>query len=169
MEQHPPLSLELPSVNVNASDLHGRERLAMPIQLLVLLLALEVEDQDLVGAALPEHLPGHEGLGRLAQFAFRAADRQHLVELHVFAVSLRQLLNFDYVAGCDAILLSPGADDRLHSNASKGCVSHVAADSPKLIVRLHFPSQNGNLHGPSDPAPTHSLRAWLWGVPDGSW
>src|ERR1700742_3720968 len=96
----------------------------MSIQFLVLLLALVVEHQDFRGAALFHHLPGNKGFTGLAQFAFRAADSQHFVELHVFAAGLRQLLDLDYVSGCDAILLSPGADHRVHGNASQDCVRH---------------------------------------------
>src|SRR5271166_2511993 len=106
------------SVHVDAGDFHGGVRLTMPIQLLVLFLALVVEDQNLVGAALLDHLAGDERLRRLAQFALGAAERQHLVELHGFSASLRQFLDLNNVAGCDAILLSPGADHRVHGNAS---------------------------------------------------
>src|SRR5271169_4074612 len=90
----------------------------MSIQLLVLLLAFEVEDQDLIGAALLDHLGADERLRRLAEFTLGASDGQHFIELDLFAAGLRQLLDLNYVAGCDAILLSPGADHRVHGNAS---------------------------------------------------
>ena len=79
----------------------------MSVQLLVLLLALEVEDQDFIGAALLNDLAADKGLRRLTEFTLGAADRQHFVELNVFTAGLRQLLDLDYVSGCDAILLSP--------------------------------------------------------------
>jgi len=141
MKQHPQLSFELLAIHADAGDLHGRERLTVPIQLLILLLTLVVEDQDFVGSPLFDYLSGNEGARRFAQFAFGAANRQHLVELNVFAAGLRQLLNLDYVAGCDALLLSPGADHRVHGNASQGRVSRKATDDLKLFMRLHFPSR----------------------------
>ena len=61
MKHHPRLSFKLPAVHIDAGNLHGCVRLAMSVQLLVLLLALEVEDQDLVAAALPDYLAGDEG------------------------------------------------------------------------------------------------------------
>src|SRR5271157_2937235 len=110
------------AVHVDAGDLHGGVRLAMSIQLLVLLLALEVEDQNLVAAALLDDLSGDKRIRRLADLALGGADGQHFVELHVLAASLRQLLDLNYVSGRDAILLSPGADHRVHGNASNSYI-----------------------------------------------
>src|SRR5579871_5579032 len=103
----------------------------MPIQLLVLLLALVVEDQHLVATALLDDLCGDESLRRFRELALFAADRQHFVKLDVVAAGLRQLLDFDHVPGCDAILFSPGADDRVHGNAS-----HGPQDWPDSLARL---------------------------------
>src|ERR1019366_1675923 len=135
------VSLQVLAVHVNAGDLHGGKWLAVSVQLLVLLLALEVEDQNLIGAALLDHLTADEGLRRLDQFALGAADGQHFIELNVFAAGLRQLLDLNHVPGCDAILLSPGADHRVHGNASNELFRppRRGANRLKLFVRLHFP------------------------------
>src|ERR1039457_489106 len=113
----------------------------MSVQLLVLLLALEVEDQDLIGASLFDHLSADEGLRRLAELALGPANGQHFVELNVFAAGLRQLLDLNHVSGRDAILLSPGADHRVHGNASNELFRPPRRDANrlKLFVRLHFP------------------------------
>ena len=46
----------------------------------------------------------------------------------------------------------------------------AATTLTELIVRLHFPSQKGNLQGPSGPASRKRLKhsARLRGVPDGN-
>src|ERR1017187_9244644 len=50
-----------------------------------------------------DHLAADERLRWLAEFPLGAADGQHFVKLNVFAAGLRQLLDLDYVAVCDAI------------------------------------------------------------------
>ena len=52
------------AVDLNFADAHLGETLAVPLQLLVLLLALEVEDENLVVATLADD--GAEDLGGLA-------------------------------------------------------------------------------------------------------
>src|ERR1017187_853125 len=99
----------------------------MSVQLLVLLLAFEVKDQDLIGAALLDDLAADERIRRLAQFALGVADGEHFIKLNVFAAGLRQLLDLNNVPGCDAILLSPGADHRVHGNASNELFLPAAA------------------------------------------
>src|SRR5271167_2761990 len=104
------------SIHANTGDLHRGVVLPMSLPLLVLLLALVVEHQHLVAAVMLHHFAGYErrrGLGNLAR---SRTHSQHIVKLHVFAAGLRQLLDLDYVSGCDAILLSPGADHRVHGN-----------------------------------------------------
>src|SRR5947207_3123408 len=106
---------ELLPVESDLGDAHLGKGLAVSLKLLVLLLALVVEDQDLVVAALFEHLaadPGAIALGA-TDLALFGADGQHIGELHLaFFGSL--FFNANYVPGRDTILFSPGADDREH-------------------------------------------------------
>src|SRR5438270_6129682 len=84
----------------------------MSDQLLVLLLALELENQDFVAATLFNHLAGNAcalGIGGKSL----AADRQHVGKFDVAAAVLR-LFDLDHVAGGDAVLLAAGADDCVH-------------------------------------------------------
>src|SRR5579859_804670 len=88
----------------------------MTVNLLVLLLALEVEDQDLVGASGLHHLSADHGACARADGAFLAGNRQNVIELDGVAIAGRELLNFDHVSGRNPILLSSGANDRVHNS-----------------------------------------------------
>src|ERR1039458_10288852 len=153
------LRLVVRAVHVDAGDLHGGEGLTMSIQLLVLFLAFEVEDEHLVAAAVFHDLAGDKSLRRLAQFACGRADGQHFLELDVVAAALGQLLDLNHVPGCDAILLSPGADHRVHGNASQSYRhTQSGAERSKLLMRLHLPEAGRRpSRGPSDPAAGMSL------------
>src|SRR5581483_10126064 len=102
-------------VEGNLGGAHLGEKLAVPLQLLILFFALVVEDQDLVSAPLFEHLAAHpRALAlRTANFALFSADGQHVGELKL-ALFGKLLLNANYVSGSNTILFSPGADDREH-------------------------------------------------------
>jgi hypothetical protein len=90
----------------------------MSAQLLVLLLTLEMEDENLIAASIAQDLPNDASVGSgISAQAIIAAHGEHVAELECIALG-RKLLNVDDVPGRDAILLSPGADDRVHSNAS---------------------------------------------------
>src|SRR6266850_5952486 len=100
------------AVELDAGDADRSELLAMSDQLFVLLLALKLEDQDLVAAALFHHLAGDAsalGVGRKGV----AADGQNVGELDRAAAMLR-LFDLDHVAGGDTVLLAAGADDCVH-------------------------------------------------------
>ncbi len=60
VQQHSRLSLQVLAVHIDAEDFHGGVGLAMSVQLFVLLLALKVEDENLVAAAMLDHLSGDE-------------------------------------------------------------------------------------------------------------
>ena len=63
------------------------------------------------------NLADHAGFAlRLAQFALAGGDGEHVAEFHLLLIAA-EFLHPDDVSGRDAILLSPGADDRVH-NAS---------------------------------------------------
>src|SRR5271166_3208125 len=119
----------------------------MSIQLLVLLLPLVMEDQYFVAATLLDHLPGNKRLRRLAKLALGAAERQHVVELHIFTTRLRHLLDLNHVSGCDAILLPPGADHRVHGNTSINLVARCGANGLNSLCACTSPSVEGDLHG----------------------
>src|SRR5947209_4056575 len=60
------------AVKSDLSDADLRKRLAMAVNLFVLLLAFEVEDQDLVCASGFRHLPGHHHVSSRPDLAFLA-------------------------------------------------------------------------------------------------
>ena len=92
------------------------KRLAMPVNLLVLLLPLEVEDQDLIRAAAFHDLAADHGPCARPDGAFLAETARTSLNSMVSPLAARQLLNFHNVAGCDAVLLSPGANNRVHNS-----------------------------------------------------
>jgi hypothetical protein len=59
------LRLEALAVHVDLIDLDLNKALTVPLQLFVLLLALQVKDQYLVAAAFLHHLSDHFGAGEL--------------------------------------------------------------------------------------------------------
>src|SRR5690242_11392958 len=96
---------------------HGGKRLAMSAQLFVLLFPLVMEDQDFFVTAFLDHLSGDARLaGSLAELAFAAAHAQN-IELNV-AVLGAELLDPHYVSGRHSILLSTGANHRVHTHSS---------------------------------------------------
>src|ERR1700722_12383056 len=112
-------SLELLAVECDLDNPHRGKVLPMPAQLLILLLALVMEDQDLLLAALLDNFSGHLRSGfRHANLAGLGRDRQHVAELN-FAVAAGALaLYSNYVAGRHPVLLATGADDRVHTYSS---------------------------------------------------
>src|SRR4051812_1927761 len=92
------------AIKGDLSDPDRGEGLPMAVNLLVLLFALEVEYQDLVGPSCFHHLPAYHGSGAGSNRAFLAGDRQNVIELHGIAVAGGQLLNIHYVSGSNAIL-----------------------------------------------------------------
>ena len=72
---------ELLPVKRDLGDAHGGESLPMSAQLLVLLLALVVEDQNLRAATLLHDFAGHERIRTgLANLPAARRNRQHVVE-----------------------------------------------------------------------------------------
>jgi hypothetical protein len=94
----------------------GGKGLAMSVNLLVLFFAFEVEDQDLVCLAAFHDLSADHCACAGTDSALLAGHGQNVIEFNGVAVGGRQLLNFHYVAGCDAVLLSPGANYRVHNS-----------------------------------------------------
>src|SRR5215471_9261836 len=88
----------------------------MAKDLFVLLLALEMEDQDLIAASCLHYLSANHGALAGPELAFFVGDRQHIVELDGVALVGRLLLDLHYVSGSDSILLPPGANHRVHNS-----------------------------------------------------
>jgi hypothetical protein len=65
-----------------------------------------------------------------SNLAFRTGDRQHIVELNLALGASPELLHTDYIAGRHPVLLTAGADDRVHTFASEKSLSaHTGAGS----------------------------------------
>src|SRR6266478_1129337 len=98
-------------------------RIVLPesAQLLVLLLALVMEDQDLLTASLLDHLAGYARARTRRHNAARLGrNRQHVAELHK---SIRVGLFFhpDHIARGDTVLFSTCADHRVHKLSLCSC------------------------------------------------
>src|SRR5581483_4445399 len=96
---------ELFAVNVDFGDLERSEALAMALELLVLLLALVVEDQDFLAAAFAEDLSGDGGVFRAAKLALAVAHGEHVGNLELAGLRLWSRIDFNDVPGRDAELL----------------------------------------------------------------
>src|ERR1700759_2738013 len=109
------------AIDLNRIDADLGVALPMPLQLLVLLLPLVVEDQDLVPAAFAEHSAEHaqrRGVRqRVVLRAVRAGDTQHIAEFDGAVLACRNLLNLHNVARGDTVLLSTGTNDRVHTSS----------------------------------------------------
>src|SRR5450432_3067546 len=107
------------SVERDLGDPHRRERLAMSGEFLVLLFLLVVEDQDFLGAVVPEDLPGHQRARLRTHNLSRAGrHRQHVAKLNLAVLVARLSLQAKHVPGRHSVLLSTSADDRVHTPAS---------------------------------------------------
>src|SRR5260221_14067616 len=94
----------------------------MSTQLLVLLLALVMEDQDLLTASLLDDLAGYQRpRARRQHAACLGRNRQQVTELDP-AVLIFLRFHPDHVARGDTILLSTSADHRVHKLSFGGPV-----------------------------------------------
>jgi hypothetical protein len=91
----------------------------MSAQLLVLLLALVVEDEDLIGSAFSHNLAAHSCF-RLwfADLSVATRERENFIETNFAVGAVADLLHPDHVSGCDSILFTTGADHRVHTHSS---------------------------------------------------
>src|SRR5208283_5492201 len=93
--------------------------LTMAAQLLILLLAFVMEDENLFLAALLDQFAGHQRSGlRLADLAIARRNRKHIAELDVAVGAGALVFHADDIAGRDPVLLSTCADDRVHAYVS---------------------------------------------------
>src|SRR5271170_4917471 len=87
----------------------------MPLQLLVLLLPLVMEDQDLGAASFAENGADHLGVCRLRDRARLTGDGQDFAEFDGIVLARRSLFNLENIARGDAILFPACADDCVHN------------------------------------------------------
>src|SRR5579863_9765864 len=109
---------ELLPIERNLGDPYRREILPVSTELLVLLLALVMENQNLCAPALFDNLAGHARTRCWHGYlALAAGNRQHVAEFNLaVCVSLRFQPN--HVSGRHPVLFATGADDRVHTHAS---------------------------------------------------
>src|SRR5580704_6326560 len=118
--------LELLPIKSDLDNPHRGKVLPMPAQLLILLLAFVMEDQDLFLAALLHDFTGHlrARLGH-ANLARLGRDRQHVAEFNLAVGAGALAFDPNYIARRHPVLLATGADDRVHTYASvKNVPSH---------------------------------------------
>src|ERR1700756_4916305 len=113
-------SLETLPVKGDLRDAHRGIGLPVSPEFLVLLFAFVVEDQNLRAAAFFHDLADHARIRLQADFAFFAGNRHH-GELHQSIGAGARFLHSNYIAGRHPVLLSTGADNRVHTYASVKC------------------------------------------------
>src|SRR5581483_2757614 len=108
---------------------HGCKRLPVPTKFLVLLLALVMEDQNFVVPAFFDHLAADASFRlRLSDLPVAARHGQHVVETYVPVSAVSNLLYPDHIPRRDSILLTTGADHRVHTHSSmKPIPAHTGA------------------------------------------
>src|SRR3954453_5023652 len=89
----------------------------MPLRLLIVLAAADLEDFHLHATTVSENGAGdcrsrHQGITELHGVTVR--DHQDLVQDHLSANVCRYLFYFDFFAGGNSILLAAGFYDRVH-------------------------------------------------------
>src|SRR5437660_8887921 len=112
-------SLEALPAKSDLGDAHRRKRLPVSAQLLVLLFALEVENENLCAAALAYDFANNASVSLTADLSFFAGNRHHW-KLNL-TVGPGQFLDSNHIAGRHPVLLSTGADNRVHTSASVKC------------------------------------------------
>src|SRR5437879_5048146 len=133
--------LEMLAVEGDLGDAHRGEGLAMSSELLVLLLALVVEDQHFIGAAFFNHAAGDASFAAGAgDLAIASAHGQHVVESDGAAGGrlLLAFLHTNNVAGRNPILFPASADNRVHSSSECVC------ESSRRRRRRASPSPDGS-------------------------
>src|SRR5436853_6033699 len=102
---------------------HHREVLPMTLLPAIVLAALLLENEHLLGALVPHDLPdhAHSGNERLADLQTAVAGgEQHLFEREGRAGLARELLETDDVAGAHAVLLAARTNDCVvHGNRDR--------------------------------------------------
>jgi hypothetical protein len=87
---------------------------------LVLLLALVMENQNLCAPAFFHDCADHARVRLISDLTFFSGHCDH-GELHLTVRAGADLLYSNYIAGRHPVLLSTGADNRVHTSASVKC------------------------------------------------
>src|SRR5215813_898794 len=103
------------AVKCNLGDAYFGVWLPMSVNLLVLLLAFEMEDQNLVTATRLHNLAADDSIGSRAYLAIIPGDRQNIIEFNRIALVRGQLFNSHDISRGHSILFSPGANHRVHN------------------------------------------------------
>ena len=120
--------LEALAVDGDLVDADLDEVLTVALHLLVLLLALQLEDQDLVAAALAEHGAGDFGAGQVGgELAGLVADGDDVGELDG-AVGVGGALELQLLTRGDDVLLAAGTNHCIHRKTSCAVVSAFCLD-----------------------------------------
>jgi hypothetical protein len=91
----------------------------MSAQLLILLLAFVMEDQNLLLAALLDHVATDKRTGlRFSDLAVASRNRQNIAELNSTVGARTLTLDTNDIAGRNPVLLPTSADDRVHAYVS---------------------------------------------------
>src|SRR5262245_25682079 len=100
----------------DADDLDLRQRLTVPLPLVVAGLVLELVNPDLGALGVRHELTGHLDLSQLGRVGDQAlaVDEEHGRERHPVAGATIELLDLDHIALGDLVLLAAGLDDRVH-------------------------------------------------------
>src|SRR4051812_7435915 len=112
-------SLEALSAESDLRNADGRKCLPVSAKLLVLLFAFVVENQDFCAAAFSYHLANDARVRLVPDLSFFAGNR-HYWKLNL-TVGPVQFLDSNHIAGRHPVLLSTGADNRVHTSASVKC------------------------------------------------
>src|SRR5579872_2520825 len=159
-------SFEALSAKGDLGNAHGREVLPVPAQLLVLLLALVMEDQDLRAAAFFNDLADHARTRSIVDLAFFARNCEH-GKLHQAIGAGARLLHSNYVAGRHPVLLATGADNRVHTSSMKCRLKSSSYANSRKEAATKPRAHTGAPKGPADfllavfsaPAPWRSRQA----------
>src|SRR6185369_2090418 len=100
----------------DAGDLDLRQRLTVPLPLVVAGLVLELVNPDLGALGVGDDLGGHRDTGQLGGLGDQpvTVDEEHRGERDRVAGRADDLLDLDHVALSDPVLLAAGLDDRVH-------------------------------------------------------
>src|SRR6185312_8812888 len=112
--------------------------LPMSLVLLVVLATTHLEDLHLVAAAVRDHRrrdarAGDDGLAEAHAVAL--ADQQHLVEHDARADFGGELLDLEFLAGRNLVLLAAGLDHRIHVNAPESSRRIARHAQPRRACR----------------------------------
>src|ERR1700761_4595620 len=107
------------AIDLDAVDPNLGISLTVTLELLVLFLALEVEDQNLVSPSIAQDGSQHLALGRLGDGGVPIGKSEHVVELYSGVGFATDLLNLHHIARSDAMLFPACADDSVHKPSTR--------------------------------------------------